>query len=57
MAQNKTLNKKDKKKYTMKGSCLWGIFLFLILVFIDQATKLVADAYFTSENAPEQSQK
>ncbi len=53
MAQNKTLNKKDKKKYTMKGSCLWGILLLLILVFIDQATKLVADAYFSSANAPE----
>ena len=36
----------------MKGSCLWGILLFVILLLIDQVTKLVADAYFSSEGAP-----
>ena len=37
----------------MKGSWLWGALLLLILLFIDQATKLVADAYFSSATAPE----
>ena len=47
---NKTIEKENK--YSMKGSCLWGVLLFVILLFIDQATKLVADAYFSSEGAP-----
>lgn len=28
---------------------LWGIFVFALLVFIDQLTKLAADAYFNTE--------
>ena len=36
----------------MKGSCLWGLFLFTILLLIDQLTKAFADAYFLSEGAP-----
>lgn len=35
-----------------KGSCLWGVLLFFILVFLDQATKMVADAYFSQPSAP-----
>ncbi len=50
MTKNKTMN---KKKYSMKGSWLRGILLLLILLFIDQMTKLVADAYFSSVDAPE----
>lgn len=30
----------------LKGSRLWGILLFLILLLIDQVTKIVADVYF-----------
>ena len=37
------------QKYTMKGSSLWGVLLFGILLLIDMVTKIVADAYF-SEN-------
>lgn len=39
----KQLLKKDKP---MKGSRLWGILLFLILILVDQLTKLIADVYF-----------
>lgn len=37
--------KKQKQKY-LKGSRLWGLFLFALLLFIDQLTKAVADVYF-----------
>ena len=50
--ENKKKQPKKAKKYSMKGSCLWGILLFLILVFIDQITKLAADAYFSAADAP-----
>ena len=43
---------KPKMKGLMKGSCLWGILLFLVLLFIDQTTKLAADIYFNMPNAP-----
>ena len=36
---------------SLKGSAWWGIFLFFVLVFIDQATKFVAEAYFTRPGA------
>ena len=45
--------KKEDFKYTMKGSSLWGVLLFVILLLIDQVTKLVADAYFSAEGAKE----
>ena len=44
---------KEDFKYTMKGSSLWGVLLFFILLLIDQVTKLVADAYFSSAGAKE----
>ena len=45
------LEKKNQKTFqnSLKGSRLWGIFLFLILVIIDQVTKLIADVYFSME--------
>ncbi len=46
--------KKSKVKGVMKGSCLWGILIFFILLFVDQATKLAADVYFNVEGAKEQ---
>ena len=51
MAKETKLMKKEDFKYTMKGSSLWGVLLFVILLLIDQVTKLVADAYFSAEGA------
>ncbi len=36
----------------MKGSYLWGLLLFGVLLLIDMVTKLWADAYFSQPNAP-----
>ncbi|MBQ2701956.1 MAG: signal peptidase II [Clostridia bacterium] len=47
----KELNKKDYEKYSLKGSCLWGILIFFLLIAIDLVTKMVAEVYFTSEGA------
>ncbi len=44
--------KKEKAGY-LKGSCLWGILLFAILLLIDMVTKFVSDAYFSRYGAPE----
>lgn len=53
MAKENKLMQKEDFKYTMKGSSLWGVLLFVILLLVDQATKLVADAYFSAEGARE----
>ncbi len=45
-------NLKDEGRYSMKGSKWWGVLIFLVLVFIDQLTKLVADVYFSTEGNP-----
>ncbi len=43
-----------ENKHSLKGSRLWGVLLFAILVFIDQITKIVADVYFGNvPSAPE----
>lgn len=36
---------KRKKQAEKKNTALWGILLFAILIFIDQLTKALADAY------------
>ncbi len=43
----KKINSEGEKKggSVLKGSCLWGILLFAVLIFIDQITKALADAY------------
>lgn len=46
MSKKDLLTKNDGSRYSMKGSVLWGILIFLILVFIDQITKFFAAAYF-----------
>ena len=46
--------KKDGGRYSLKGSNLWGILLFLILIFIDMLTKFLADAYFSQPGAPKE---
>ncbi len=52
MAKDKKVMQKEELKHTMKGSSLWGILLFVVLLLVDQVTKLVADAYFSSAGAP-----
>lgn len=44
MANRSLLGQTEKQ--TLKGSALWGILLFFLLVLIDQATKFAAAAYF-----------
>ena len=46
-----SFNKKENAKYSLKGSCLWGILIFFLLIVIDLVTKMVAEVYFTSEGA------
>ena len=45
---NEDKKAKEQIKPTMKGSALWGILIFFLLLFIDQAPKLIADAYFSA---------
>ena len=44
--------KKEKKVSPLKGSNLWGVLLFSILLLIDMLTKIAADAYFSQPDAP-----
>ncbi|MBQ8685174.1 MAG: signal peptidase II [Clostridia bacterium] len=46
MEEKKLLNEKEEGRYGLKGSRLWGALLFLLLLLVDQITKLVADVYF-----------
>lgn len=39
---------KEDSRYSLKGSALWGVLVFAILVFIDQITKFAADVYFST---------
>lgn len=43
---------KKQPRTSLKGSCLWGLLVFTILLLIDQLTKAFADAYFLSAGAP-----
>ena len=36
----------------MKGSSMWGVLLFGILLLVDMITKIVADAYFSLPDSP-----
>lgn len=40
---------KKKKVSPLKGSSLWGVLAFAILLLIDMVTKFVADAYFSTQ--------
>lgn len=44
---------KKKQESVLKGSSLWGILLFAILIFVDQLTKAAAEVYFNSTGARE----
>lgn len=46
------MNNTSENERGLKGSRLWGALLFLILVIVDQLTKLVADAYFSAADTP-----
>ena len=46
--------KQAKKSSPLKGSNLWGMLIFGILLLIDMVTKLFADAYFSQPDAPSQ---
>ena len=37
---------KEGSRYSLKGSSLWGVLVFALLILIDQITKYVADVYF-----------
>lgn len=51
MAKNKTNTPKDDR-YSLKGSSVWGILIFAVLLIVDLVTKLWADAYFNADGAP-----
>lgn len=44
--------KQAKKSSPLKGSNLWGLLIFGILLLVDMLTKLFADAYFSQPDAP-----
>ena len=46
--------KKNGGRYSLKGSNVWGVLLFLILLFVDMLTKFLADAYFSQPDAPKE---
>ena len=48
MSESKEKIKKNKE-LSLKGSHLWGILLFLILIVIDLVTKIAAEAYFGAD--------
>ena len=51
----KTENKKqDERTFTnsMKASRWWGLLVFVILVIVDQLTKIIADVYFNLKVPP-----
>ncbi len=43
-----------KKISPLKGSCLWGLLLFGVLLLVDMVTKVAADEYFSRPDAPNQ---
>ncbi len=44
---------KIKKQSSLKGSRLWGLLLFGILLLIDMVTKIAAEEYFSRPDAPQ----
>ncbi len=51
MAKNTEKVKKEKLR-ALKGSCLWGLLVFGLLLLIDLVTKIAAEEYFTRADAP-----
>ena len=44
---------KERNKYKALRTIFWGVILFVLLIIVDQATKIAADVYFSREGAPE----
>lgn len=45
--------KNEGGRYSLKGSSLWGILLFCILIIVDLITKMAAEIYFSDlKNSP-----
>ncbi len=42
---------KEKKAPSLRGSVLWGIGLFLLLLLVDMVTKIAAEEYFATKPA------
>ncbi|MBQ8284089.1 MAG: signal peptidase II [Clostridia bacterium] len=53
MENNQMKKQNEGGVSALKGSRLWGVLLFFILIIVDQVTKIVADAYFSQPNAPD----
>ena len=53
MSKDMLLDKNKGGRYSLKGSRLHGIFWALVLILIDQLTKLVADTYFNLAGSPD----
>ena len=53
MGKDLLLDKKEGGRYATKPSRIWGVFFALLLIFIDQLTKLVADTYFNLPASPD----
>lgn len=51
--ENKEISKNDGGMYAAKNNNLFGVWLFFLLVFIDQLTKLFAEAYFAMPGSPD----
>ena len=52
MAKRQKTQKMPLEICERRGSNLWGVFFFALLVFIDQLTKMLAEVYFSAEGAP-----
>lgn len=47
------MKSKVNKEKPLKGSALWGLLLFGILLLVDMVTKIAADEYFSRPDAPQ----
>ena len=52
MSKQMKKTQNDGGKASLKGSALWGILVFALLILIDQLTKRAADVYFHTEGNP-----
>ena len=50
--KNETVKKKKTFENSLKGSRFWGVLVFIVLIIIDQITKMVADVFFNMQGAP-----
>ena len=48
---DKEKTKNEGGRYSLKGSSLWGVFLFCVLIIVDLLTKMAAEIYFSNPQA------